>query len=177
MRKLFSVLAALMLCATSLAAQEAASTVLLVRHAEKAAEPANDPPLSAEGRARTEALYEVVRSSGVSVIYSSNRVRTLETARYVANKLQIPVIEVAIPSGGADAWALEVANRIRKDARGKVAMVVGHSNTYAPVIRAMGGPSIEEIPETRYDDIFVLTLQEGFETRLIRGKYGKRWEK
>ena len=155
-------------------AQSQPATVILVRHAEKAAEPANDPPLSDEGRLRVQALREATRDAGLTVIYATNRLRNLETARPVGDSLGIPVIELTIAAGGADEYVRDIVHRIRKDGGGRVSLVVGHSNTFAPVIKALGGPDIEEIVEERYDDIFVLTVQDGERTRFIRGKYGRR---
>jgi broad specificity phosphatase PhoE len=166
---------ALLAVACSAPAQSEPATVILVRHAEKAVEPKNDPPLSDEGRLRVQALLEATRDAGVDVIYSTNRLRNLETARPVGEALGVPVIELTIEAGGADQYVREMVDRLRKDGGGRVSLVVGHSNTFAPVIKALGGPDIEEIADERYDDIFVLTIQDGVRTRFIRGKYGNRW--
>ena len=44
------------------------TVVLLVRHAEKEAQPAQDPPLTDAGAARARALVAVARDAGVSAI-------------------------------------------------------------------------------------------------------------
>jgi hypothetical protein len=44
------------------------------------------------------------------------------------------------------------------------------------VIEALGGPKIEEIVEERYDDVIILTVQDGKPLRMIRAKYGSRWQ-
>ena len=44
------------------------TVVLLVRHAEKEAQPAQDPPLTDAGSARARALVAVARDAGVSAI-------------------------------------------------------------------------------------------------------------
>jgi len=48
------------------------TTVILVRHAEKAAEPREDPPLSDAGRTRAEALARAVSPTGVTAIGSGS---------------------------------------------------------------------------------------------------------
>ena len=48
--------------AGNLAAQS--TTVIIVRHAEKAAAPADDPPLTAAGETRAKALWDVVKDAG-----------------------------------------------------------------------------------------------------------------
>jgi phosphohistidine phosphatase SixA len=157
-----------------LSAQSAPATVILVRHSEKALEPKDNPPLSAAGRARAAAVVEMLRHAGVDVVYHSNRVRTHETARSLGDSLHVPLVEV--PLTKLDPWVSDIVARVRKDCGGKVCVVVGHSNTYGPVIEAFGGPKIEEIVEERYDDVIILTVQDGKPLRMIRAKYGERWD-
>jgi hypothetical protein len=57
-----------------------------------------------------------------------------------------------------------------------VILVVGHSNTMGAVIKALGGPDVREITDPEYDNLFVVTVQDGKPTRLVRAKYGKRYE-
>ena len=156
-----------------LRAQTQPATVILVRHAEKEAEPKADPPLSAIGRARAAAVVEMLRDAGVDVVYHSNRLRTFETARALGDSLKVALVEV--PLTKLDPWVADLVARVRKDGGGKVSVIVGHSNTYAPVITALGGPQIEEIADPRYDDVFILTVQDGKPTRMVRAKYGERW--
>src|SRR3954471_1453477 len=63
------------------------TTVIVVRHAEKAAEPAADPPLTAEGAARANALVEAVRGMPVTAIVSTDFARTRSTAAPLATRL------------------------------------------------------------------------------------------
>jgi phosphohistidine phosphatase SixA len=159
---------------SALTAQTSPATVILVRHSEKAPEPKDNPPLSEAGRARAAAVVEMLRHAGVDVVYHSNRVRTHETARALGDSLDVPLVEV--PLTKLEPWVVDVAARVRKDCGGRVCVVVGHSNTYGPVIEAFGGPTIEEIVEERYDDVIILTVQDGKPTRMIRAKYGERWD-
>lgn len=159
--------------AGSLHAQSAPATVILVRHAEKAPEPAGDPPLSEAGRARAAAVVEMLRHAGVDVVYHSNRVRTYETARALGDSLNVPL--VVVPLTKIEPWVADLVSHVRKDGGGRVSVIVGHSNTYGPVIAAFGGPMIEEIVEERYDDVIILTVQDGKPAKMIRAKYGERW--
>jgi broad specificity phosphatase PhoE len=146
-----------------------------VRHAEKAAEPKDDPPLSPAGRERVRALLDLLRDTRLDVIYSTPKLRNLETARPVADSLHVRIVQVPIESGKIDAYARDIARRVRKEGGGRISLVVGHSNTFGPVIKELGGPRIEEIADERYDDVFVLTVQNGRPARIIRAKFGKRW--
>jgi hypothetical protein len=63
------VLGVLLLLLPSVAFGQAAPVVVvLVRHAEKAASPADDPGLSQEGRARAEALAAALAEADVDAI-------------------------------------------------------------------------------------------------------------
>ena len=78
---------ALAVVAVLLLAQPAAAqrAVFVVRHAEKQSE-SNEPgvPLSEAGRARANKLAALLKSAGVTAIYSTDFVRTLETAEPLA---------------------------------------------------------------------------------------------
>src|SRR4051812_43734713 len=65
------------------------TTVILVRHAEKGTQPANDPPLTAAGEARARALLEAVKDAGVTAIITTQFARTKGTAAQVATSLGI----------------------------------------------------------------------------------------
>ncbi len=54
--------------------------VVIVRHAEKAANGGNDPDLSSAGHARAEALARILKDSGITAIFTSEFKRTQETA-------------------------------------------------------------------------------------------------
>lgn len=168
---------ALLLGCGSARSQTQPATVILVRHAERAAEPQDDPPISAEGQLRVRALLAVLRDAGVDVIYSTPRRRNLETAQPLADSFHAAVVQVPIEAGKIDAYARDIVARVRKDGGGRVSVVVGHSNTLGPVIKAFGGPNIEEIADERYDDLFVLVVQDGKTPKVIRTKFGAPWKR
>jgi broad specificity phosphatase PhoE len=76
------------------------TTVYLARHGESDWNAANrfqghsDRPLTDEGRRQAEALAELVATENVDAIYSSPLIRALETARIVAVRTGLEVIEV-----------------------------------------------------------------------------------
>jgi broad specificity phosphatase PhoE len=182
MRRFVPLLAGLCLVAahaTSTAAQEGpATTVLLVRHAEKATTPASDPGLTADGDARARALADVLRDANVQAVYVTQYARTqltaLPTARAAGVDLSVIAIQTAAMSAAAalDANVRATAERIRANP-GRNALVVGHSNTIPAIIRALGAPDPGSIAEDDYDDLFVVTLQEGRAPALVRARYGR----
>ena len=55
---------------------ETSTTIILVRHGEKTAEPKEDPTLTPAGEARAMALADVVRGAGISATRFPSRART-----------------------------------------------------------------------------------------------------
>jgi broad specificity phosphatase PhoE len=153
------------------AAQTAApTTVILVRHAEKASAPAADPALTPAGEARARALLDAVKDAGIDAIITTQFARTKSTAAPAAATLGIAPEVVA--AGGAN-HPQEVAAAIRRHA-GHTVLVVGHSNTIPAIIAALGGPQPPAICDEQYDDLFVLTVPAAGPARLIAAKYGER---
>ena len=147
---------------------DSATVVLLVRHAEKAAQPADDPPLTQDGRHRAEALAAVIKDAHPTAIITTQLRRTVETAQPSASTTGITP-EVVPVASTAEQNAADVAAAVRKHI-GKTVLVVGHNNTVPLIIAALGGPKLPSICEAVYDKLFVLVL--GREARLIQSRYG-----
>ncbi len=167
MRRLLLLCAALCV-ATAASAQS--TLVFLVRHAEKAAVPANDPPLTPEGEIRAKALGEVLANAGIGAIISTPFARTLSTARPVASKFGITIDTVAIGSA-VPAHAQAVAAAVRKH-QGQAILVVGHSNTIMQIAAALGAPSLPDLCDGDYDQIITLQLQASGPPRMTRARFG-----
>jgi phosphohistidine phosphatase SixA len=138
-------------------------TVIFSRHAEKAATPANDPPLTAAGEKRAKILASMLADSGVAAIYTSELHRTQQTAAPLAARTHLT--PVVIPANDTD--ALVKAIRERKSG---VVVVVGHSNKLPEIIAKLGGPAVT-IPETDYDNLFILSVGSSHSS-LLRLHYG-----
>jgi phosphohistidine phosphatase SixA len=137
------------------------TTVYLVRHAEKAAEPAADPPLLEAGTKRAEELARTLGKAGIKTIYTSQYLRTKQTAGPLAKQLGIaptviPVkMSAANPRELSQQYLTEIAERVYSSP-GNV-LIVGHSNTVPEIIKALGGDVAPTIDETVFDDLFVVT--------------------
>lgn len=149
------------------------TTFILVRHAEKAAEPANDPPLTPVGEARAAALVDAVRSAGIQAIYSTAWKRTQQTAAPTAQKLGIPVTTFDVAPGAQGYGEMYAAELLAKN-RGKVVLVVGHSNTVPAILRGLGITEVAAIPDAEYDNLFIVTVPETGPARVVRAKFGAR---
>lgn len=143
------------------------TTIILVRHAEKNIEPTNpNPDLSPAGRARAEELVRVLRNAGVTAIYATQYGRTQQTVQPLATALGLPVRNV--DSGNT----AELVRQITLDHRGGVVFLAGHNNTVPEIIKALSGESLPTIPETEYDNMFVVTIYQSGRAKTTRLKYG-----
>ena len=145
------------------------TVVILVRHAEKAGQPAQDPPLTRDGQRRAAALVEIARGAGVSAIITTQYERTRKTAEPTAAALRIT--PEVIDTGPLARHAGVVADRILQHAGGTV-LVVGHSNTIPAIIAALGAPEPKELCDNEYDQLFVVVIGDTGPPRLIRSRYG-----
>jgi phosphohistidine phosphatase SixA len=154
-----------------------ATTVFLVRHAEKADAPGPDPPLSERGRARAEALARLLQSAGVKAVYTSQFLRTRQTGEPLARRLGVEATAVPLsvktsnPREVSEESVRELTKRVEAHAGGAV-LIVGHSNSVPDVIRALGGDAVPKIDETAFDDLFVVTVYAAGRARVVHLKYG-----
>ncbi|MDF1502905.1 histidine phosphatase family protein, partial [Roseisolibacter sp. H3M3-2] len=141
--------------------------VVLVRHAEKAAVPGDDPPLSEIGTARAEALRAALADAGVRHVVATARRRTSDTAKPLSDALGLTPELVPLQGNHVQA----VADAVRRR-RGEVVLVVGHSNTIPAIIGALGGPKMRDLCDPQYAQLFVLELPAAGAPRLVRGQFG-----
>ncbi|MGA0920879.1 MAG: histidine phosphatase family protein [Gemmatimonadaceae bacterium] len=149
-------------------APAAPTIVILVRHAEKAAAPANDPPLTARGTERAAALSEALREAQVAAVYHTPTLRTRDTARPVAARFGLtPQLIPMAPRGAQGDSIVAIARRHP----GQTIVLVGHSNTIMPWLAALGGPTRPDLCDHEYDGLFTAIL-DGKTPRVIDGRYG-----
>ena len=156
-------------CVSDLGAQ--ASTVILVRHAEKAG-PSGDVDLSAAGQARAVDLATALAAYPVQGIFTSQYKRTLQTALPVATRFGLTPVAVPVQGGDARGQAAATAAAIRGLAAGSAALVVGHSNTVGLIVEALGGPKLDDLCDGEYATMLVLDLSLPPAPRLLRASYG-----
>lgn len=157
-------------CVTTRQTDPAVTTVYLVRHGEKSTVVANDPNpvLTPAGRARAEALAAKLANAGVTHIISSQWTRTRETAQPLASRLGLTT-EIVPTTGSAlaDRTAAAVLRR-----RGETVLVVGHSNTIASVIAALGGPRLPDLCDSEHSNLFVMRITKSPGPTIVREHYG-----
>lgn len=169
-QRLAAIAAAILACANPVAEPTVdTTTVLVIRHAERAAVEGRDPPLSEAGAARAEALAEALADAGVTAIYATPYRRTRDTAAPLARRLGLEIRETPV-QGGVDVHAREVARRVVAENPGGVVLVVGHSNTVPAIVGALTGLEVPEISEDAYGDLFVVQAPTTGRARLIRAR-------
>jgi broad specificity phosphatase PhoE len=147
----------------SLSIASAEPFVVIVRHAEKGTNSDKDPDLSPAGQARADALAEMLKSSGIVAIFTTEYKRTIETAAPAARALGISA--TVVPANDTP----QLVEKLR--ALQGNALVVGHGNTIPDLVKALGIEAAINIPENDYTEVFVVTL--GDRPRLLRLHYPK----
>lgn len=154
---------------------QATTTLIFVRHADKAATPADNPGLSVAGTQRALQLQRVLADidvvAGVDAIYVSPYRRTLDTARPLARA-------AGIDPQPYDVDNLQVAvNQIVERHKGQIVVIVGHSNTIAPMIAELGGSKkLPAIAEGEYDNLYIVTIPWFGKVKTLRLRYGAAYQ-
>ncbi|MGQ0763344.1 MAG: histidine phosphatase family protein [Acidobacteriota bacterium] len=153
-----------------------AMTVFLVRHAEKADAPREDPPLLETGTARAQLLARILGKSGIKAIYTSQYLRTRATAEPLAKQLGIASVAISLKMSPSNARQVssesiqEIVDRIYQKP-GENALVIGHSNSVLDVIKALGVDVVPTVDEKEFDDLFVVTVCAKGKARVTHLKY------
>ncbi|MDQ2974338.1 MAG: histidine phosphatase family protein [Acidobacteriota bacterium] len=148
-------------------------TVILVRHAEKAIVPPEnkDPDLSPAGLARAQELRRMFGDTGITAIYATQYKRTQQTVKPLAERLGLPVTKIDAKKTS------DLVKQIRSRGAGQVIFIAGHNNSVPEIIAALGGPKLPIIPETEYDNLYILNVQSDGSAKLVKMKYGVRYQR
>ncbi|MEX2177708.1 MAG: phosphoglycerate mutase family protein [Gemmatimonadaceae bacterium] len=161
----------LLLAAAFTGAGAQPSTVILVRHAERAAEPRNDPGLTDAGRDRARALANALAGARVTRVVTTHLQRTQLTAQYMSES--VGAAPIIVRAGGPTAAHVDsVAAAVRRLPAGEVVLVVGHSNTVPAIVGALGGPKLPDLCETQYSMLYILEFPVSGPPRFIQATYG-----
>lgn len=152
------------------------TTVYLVRHAEKAAQPPGDPPLLESGVKRSLDLARILSQAGIKAIYTSQYLRTRQTAEPLSKQSGVPVTVVPVSMSPMNPRELshesiqELVEAIDRHA-GDNALIVGHSNTLPEIIRALGGDAVPVIDDADYDNLYIVTIIERGTAKVARLRF------
>ncbi len=168
MKKYFFSIAFCMLITFSGCAQKKeVTTVILVRHAEKADDGTRDPFLSDAGKERAQALVDLLRETKVDAIYTTAYNRTRETVAPLAI-VKSQALKVYAPKDK------EALKKIMEEGRGKTIVMVGHSNTIPWVANELLGE--EKYPDwgdDDYDNVLIVSVFGDGDANVAWLNYGK----
>jgi broad specificity phosphatase PhoE len=165
---LFAVLGAVVVFAYFATFSRPVTTVILVRHAEKKIEPNNpDPDLAPDGVARADEIARMFANAGISTIFATQYKRTQETVKPLSDRIHVPV--TVLDSNQTE----EVVKRIQTSLRGQTIFIAGHNNTVPAIASALSGENFPVIPESEYDNVFIVTVYRFGKAKVIKLKYGK----
>lgn len=151
---------------------QATTTIIFVRHADKAASPIDNPGLSAAGQRRaaelSRQLVDADVVAGVDAVYSTGYKRSQETARAVADALDLPINTYDVDD------TEEILETILKRHKGKIILIVAHGNTVPVLIANLGASKkVPPIAESEYDNIYIISIPWFGKTKTIRLRYGE----
>ncbi|HZI20399.1 MAG TPA: hypothetical protein VEY09_17590 [Pyrinomonadaceae bacterium] len=169
-----------------LLAWQTETTILLVRHTERAAgdPPAGEcpppglgegvresvgPTVTGEGKARAETLAHVASEANVSAVYVSEYCRSQWTVK--------PFLDRAPGAAPTKQFAASDVRGLLRDIltehRGGTVLVSSHSDRIPQIVSALGAPAPPQLADGDYDDLFVITVYRFGAPRVLRLKYGR----
>ncbi len=148
----------------------------VVRHGEKmvltkdsAGMLASNPPLSEPGKVRSFVLRDELKSENIRFIYSTNYLRTINTAQPLREATPEASFKLYSPSKDSlDAFIAQL-KAIRK---GNV-LIVGHSNTVDDIVNKLCERTEVngDLKDSEYDNMFIVK-RKGSKWIFMRKKYG-----
>ncbi|MBB1087364.1 histidine phosphatase family protein [Lysobacter sp. SG-8] len=135
---------------------------VVVRHAEKAPAPADDPALTPEGEARAARLAASLANAPLVAVYATDYARTRDTAApsAAAHGLAVTSYDAREPA------AAFVAGLRARHESGTV-LVVGHSNTVPGIAGALCGCAVAAMDESEYDHRFIVDIDASGAATLV----------
>jgi len=144
------------------------TTVILVRHAEKKIEPSNpDPDLAPEGVERAQEIARVFADAHINAIYATQYKRTQQTVKPLSDRIGVPV--TVLDSKQTN----DLLRQIQTTHRGQTVFVSGHNNTVPAIVSELSGETYPTIPESEYDNLFIVTIYRFGKAKVVKLKYGK----
>lgn len=164
---LFALLGAVVVFAYFTTFSRPVTTVILVRHAEKKIEPNNpDPDLAPEGEARAQEIARMFSGANINAIYATQFKRTQQTVKPLSDRTGVPI--TVINANQTD----ELVRQLQTGHRGQTVFIAGHNNTVPAMVSALSGEAFPVIPESEYDNMFIVTIYRFGKAKVVKIKYG-----
>lgn len=138
---------------TIMYAQDKATTVYLIRHAEKADATPNTN-LSIAGNQRAKNWAKHFAGKKIAAVYSTDYNRTVQTATPIAKQAVVEITKY-------NPRELDL-KKLARDYPGKEIVVIGHSNTIPGYVNtALGKHWYDEIDESEFGTLFEVVIENG----------------
>jgi broad specificity phosphatase PhoE len=151
---------------------QATTTVIFTRYAESDGDASENPGLSPAGRARAEELARVLGEvdvvAGVDAIFATQYRLTQETAAPLAKRLDMRVQVVDVKA------VEELLEKILTEYKGKVVLVVTHTEPLPVLIRELhGSKKVPPIAANEHDNLYIVSIPWYGKVKTLRLKYGE----
>ena len=161
-------LSALAACSSApqISGNDAATTFVIVRHAEKSTDDPQDPSLSETGKARAQSLARLLADAPLRAAYATGYRRTQQTAQPAADAhgVKIALYDAELP-------ATTFATQLRAANAHGMVLVVGHSNTVPDIVSALSGQPVDAISDDQYDLVYRVRVGPDGKVTLTRDRY------
>ena len=165
---LFAVFGAVVVFAYFSTFSRPVTTVILVRHAEKKIDPSNpDPDLAPEGVERAQEIARAFADTGINAIYATQYKRTQQTVKSLSDRTGVAVTQLD------SSQTNELLRRIQTTYRGQTVFIAGHNNTVPAMVSELSGQTYPTIPESEYDNLFIVTIYRFGKAKVVKLKYGR----
>lgn len=147
----------------------AQQAIFVLRHAERVEYESPDGVLSGAGEERARILARVLADAGVTAIYTSERKRTLQTAEPLAQALHITPTAIG---GATSTDQIDATLKlVRARHQNGVVAIVGHSDSVALLLKALGHTGEVKIGPREHDDLFVVVPNATGQPTVLRLNY------
>lgn len=143
----------------------AQSTIFVSRHADRfGTEP--DPALTPLGEKQAEALGRLLAEANIRHIYTTELLRTRQTAAPTARIAGVTPVVVA-----QEQFDPLIAKLRQTATPGASTLVVGHRQTVPKIVRALTGKEIPPLASGEYGRLIVVTLLPNGESSIVTLRY------
>jgi len=141
--------------------QQAVTTFILTRHAEKGDDGTKDPDLTPVGTQRAQLLAKLLKETKVDAIFSTPYKRTQNTVAPLAKAKELVV-------KGYEPFKTEELDKMLKEYTGGTVVICGHSNNIPAIANyLMGREDYKTFDDSDYDNLMIVTVVEKGKTAKV----------
>ncbi|GAA0893357.1 hypothetical protein GCM10009122_30360 [Fulvivirga kasyanovii] len=167
MKKYLLALVAILLLGHVHAQDDEITTLILVRHAEKAFDKEGDPVLTEQGEKRAAVLAETLEAVNIDAVYSTPFKRTRLTVEPVVKSKGLEIVDY-------NPFKLEDMIQTIEESRGKTLLISGHSNTTPAILNMLlGEDKFGQLNESDYDNLYIVYYLAVGKAKVLQLQYGE----